>query len=43
MRIEHGTGGAKGMTIMAPTVTVVSGPHAMAIFKSAERSAVKVR
>jgi hypothetical protein len=31
------------MTIMAATVTVVSGPHGMTIFKWAERSAVQVR
>jgi hypothetical protein len=43
MRIEHRTGGATGMTIMAATVTGVSGLHAMAIFKWAERNAVKVR
>jgi hypothetical protein len=31
------------MTIMAATVTVDSGLHAMTIFKWAERNAVKVR
>jgi hypothetical protein len=39
MRIEHGTHGTTGMTMVA----VVSGLHAMAIFKWAERNAVKVR
>jgi hypothetical protein len=43
MRIEHGTGGATGMTNMTATVIVVSRLHAMAIFKWAERNAVKVR